>query len=258
MKYIALIEVLNKRLSGKLLIFIFIWIVSSLSIIAQEIPDSVNSKIDTLVVNAGNYYGADDRLFNGEVYMRKYAGIKGAPYLFDEKWIDGNLFIKGKAYRDRGININLETGEVILNAELKGGTFTKIVLNDAYLDSIDISGRRFVNSVDYFPADSSSTYFEVIYENHFVYIVHYRKDFLREYNVSTPLGRYSGLKSDRIIIQRGEKIHVNREKVFLNFFGPDNKKAIHAFMKKNQIKYKKADSYKLQKLLAFCGTLYYE
>ena len=258
MRHIFQIKVLNKRLSGKTLVFLFTWIGFPLSIVAQEIPDSINSKIDTLVDYTDNYYGTDDRLINGEVYMRKYTGIKGSPYLFDEKWINGNLFLKGKAYKDRSININLETGELILNAELKEGTFTRIVLNDAYLDSIDVSGRRFVNSVDYFPADSSSTYFEIIYKNEFVYVVHYKKEFLREYTDSTPLGRYSGLKADKAIIIKGEKINVNRKKAFLNFFGPDNKKAIHAFMKKNQIKYKKADSYKLQKLLAFCGTLYYE
>ena len=207
---------------------------------------------------ADNYYGTDDRLINGEVYMRKYTGIKGSPYLFDEKWINGNLFIKGKVYKDKSININLETGQVILNAELKDGLFTKIVLNNTFLDSIDIAGRRFVNSEDYFPADSSSTYFEIIYETDFVYVVSYRKEFLREYTDSTPLGRYSGLKSERMIIIKGERINVNREKAFLNFFGQNNIKAIRAFIKKNRIKYKKADSYKLQKLLAFCGTLYHE
>ncbi len=251
-------ESLKRSLIKKGLLIIFTSLTFHLSMFAQDVPDSLNSMIKLIVQRANSDYGTDDRLINGEVYMRRYTGIKGSPYLFDENWVVGNLFIDGKVYKNKSININLETNEIILNAELKEGVFTKIILNDAYLDSIDIAGRRFVNSADYFPADSSSTFFEVIYENDFVYVVHYRKDFIREYTDSTPLGRYSGLKSDRLIVKNGEKINVNREKAFLNFFGPDNKKAIRTFMKNNRIHYKKADLHELQKLLAFCGTLYYE
>jgi len=199
-------------------------------------------------------YGSDDMLVNGRIYVPQHGLAEGHPYFEVVDWVFGNLFIKGVLYEDVKLKYDIELDEFILFIKDKQDRKNYIVLNHHYVDSVYMGKYVFVNT-DVLPEiEKDLGYAELVYDRDFIFLIKYTRDFKKEYSDSKPYGEYAEQKATRYICESGELVKISSKKAFLAYFEPD-KKEIKKYLKKNNIKYKKANSGELYHLLNYCNAI---
>jgi hypothetical protein len=112
----------------------------------------------------------------------------------------------------------------------------------------------FVNASLIREAPESFGYVEKVYDREFYFFIHHRKEFKNEYSESKPYGEYSEQISTPYLLKDGQLFKMNSKRDFLSYFEP-HKRKLKSYLRKNKIRYKKANSGQLYQLLIYCERL---
>jgi len=198
-------------------------------------------------------YGADDKLVKGEVYIPTSSKIKGHPYLDINGWTSGDLFVKGKKFRNVGLMYNIVKDELILNAGLSNGGSVKLSLNKALIDSFYFDKRLFIKPSYLNISDSSQSFYEVLYDGTLSFIADYKKSFIRKYSDASPYGKFSSQTSRKFIVEKGKMVRISNKRSLLKYFTAQ-RKDIRRFMRSNRIPYRKAGHEQLHTLYKYIDS----
>lgn len=216
----------------------------------QEIAKSKESILGI----ANSLYGADDRLVNGKFYVPKHYGGYGNPYFESNNWLDGTLFIKGIQYNDIPLKYNIEDDELIINVSFANKSASRILLYNAFVDSLIIDSQIFHNT-DNFGTNNPIGFAEFIYKGDSLsaYFKH-SIEFLDVITDKGPNGKYLKPKKKLYFLEHNRFLQISSKKAFLAYF-EDHKKEIRLYMRKNQFYFKKANANQFAELLDFSENL---
>lgn len=200
------------------------------------------------------FYGSDDLLVSGSVYIPSSPLISNHPYFDREDWFESTVFIDGRKFDHQEIKYNLVTRKMILKAVFKEGATVKIVLNTWKIDSLYLGDHIFFNSNHLSLSESDTSFFELIHRNGFVFVSNYHKEFINKYSSSTPYGLWSSQAASHYIYT--DAWHPVSSKRSLLACFPAGKEEIRRYMHKNHIRFGKATSDQLKLLLAHCSSWY--
>jgi hypothetical protein len=222
---------------------------------AQVQNNKPEVSVEELLRYSQNYYGIDDEIVNGCVYQMHDYRIQGNPYLFEEGWSTGIVFIKGKEYTNLQIKYDVLNDAVVLNTQIN--EYNRLLsINKSQIDSFLIENRLFVSSKILFNKQGEQTFYEKINSNTYILLVKYKKVFLKTYNNLTPNGRFSSLKKDIILFNGGVTKNANTFNLLIKGFEDHiDKKKVKNYMKQNGIKYSDASSRELKELITYCNTI---
>jgi len=202
----------------------------------------------------GNLYGTNDIVVNGRSYIPGHFNAKGDPYFFSDKWTESTLVIDGKKYNKQEILYNIDIEKLILKSSQKRNEEVLLVLNTEFVDAFYLGKHHFVNGAKNFPDSKFPGFVEKVYSGNFDIVIRYQKSFISNYTANTPNGFYSGTKSEIYIFKEGKLNKLPTKKALLEYF-PDQKKEIKKFIRKNNIKYKQANTIQLNKLFTYCDDI---
>lgn len=240
----------NKRIG----FLLFIFYLSIYCSMGQEASTGVLRSQEDLLKYTNEIYGSDDRLINGRIYVPLHSLAEGHPYFQSIDWVFSDLYIKGNSYPGVQVKYDIELDEFILFIRDKFDRKNYIVLNRHYVDSVQIGKFLFVNTQFLPDFVEDIGYVEMVYRKDFYFVVKYDKDFKKEFSESKPYGEYNQPTNDKYINESGVLTKLNTKKALYSYFEPQ-KKEVKRFMKKNKIKYKKANSGELFNLIQYCDDL---
>jgi hypothetical protein len=243
------------KFKGRLCLILFVLITISTFLPAQQKQENTVKAIQNILHNSSEYYGEDDNLVNGCVYALPDSRIKGSPYLNEENWSEGAVYINGKCYKNLLLKYDLLIDALVLNIKINDNNNRLINLNKSQVDSFLIGNRLFVNSRIILTSTETQTFYEQINSNDYRLLIKHKKVFLKTYNDITPYGRYSAIRSDRYILHNGLLANANSTGSFLSGFGNIDKKKVKNYMKQNGINYSNALSDELKVLMYYCNEI---
>ncbi len=213
-------------------------------------PEEAQKKILEMAEAA---YSADDELVNGTIYAIPNPAINGDPYLNGAEWQQGDLYIHGKTFPGQRVKYDLVIDEMILSIPGKEVSRMIMKINKSQVDSFRLGTSLFINARHYFPEGNNSGFYELVVNGDVRILRKYRKIFIDSYTHTTPLGKFSGVRSD-IFLLKGEKLeNINRRSALLDSFTREQQKNIRQFMKKHHLRYRKATSRQMAELMAHCA-----
>lgn len=217
---------------------------------AQEVA----AEVKDLQQYTEQIYGTDDLLVNGQLYISTRPKAKGSPYYGEEHFVEGSVQIRGKQFKGVLLLYNIEDQRLIIRVAVESGKYITVLLNSNLIDNFIISGHRFVNTDMYTNNAKVRGFFAAVYKGSFDFLIRFEKEFKAVYNNQAPNGSYTKTKSDYFIFDQGKLVNVSTKKALLDYFSP-KKKEIKSFMRKHQIKYKKAGVYSLHQLMTYCDSV---
>ena len=221
---------------------------------SQDKNTTSSDALTILSEYSGDLYGTNDFVVNGRSYIPDHYNAKGDPYLFSDKWVESTIVIEGKKYGNQEILYNIDTEKLILKSSQKINEEVLLVLNTEFVDAFYFGEHYFVNGYKNFPDRIFPGFVEQVYSGNFVIVIRYQKSFISNYTANAPNGFYSGTKSAIYISEEGTLKKLPTKKALLDYF-LDQKKEIKKFIRKNNIKYKKANAIQLNKLFSYCDTI---
>jgi len=238
---------LNKSLNYFIITFLLAFTAT-----AQQVkPDKSSSN---LIEITREFYGTDDVLVNGQKYIPGHFLADGNPYFPLETWAKGTLKISGTLYEKVDLMYNAETDQVVLRTRLNNGDTIFVARNILKTEAFIIGQHSFIRLLSTEINQQSAGFYEEVYHGNFVFLIKYQKTFIADYSKTSPNGHFSKLISTNYIYQNGQLTKVTNQKSFLNYFS-QNSKAIKSFMKKNKIRYAKANFSTMKLLLQYCDDL---
>lgn len=237
------------------LVLIFLLMLASIPpCSAQYKKQSAVENQSDILERTGRFYGSDDMLVSGSVYVPSSPLITHHPYFDREEWHESTVFIDGRAFDHQQIKYDLPARKMILNAQLKDGATVKIVLNTWKIDSLYLGDHLFINSKHLFLPEPDTSFYELICRKGFTFITGYHKEFIHKYTASSPYGLWSAQTASHFIYT-DQWYTVASKRSLLAWF-PSGKDDIRRYMHMNHIRFRKATGDQLKLLLARCSTYY--
>lgn len=213
---------------------------------AQNTTDSPYNIVDTALI----IYRADDRLINGKYYKPKHFFAEGHPYFLTDDWSQSKLYIKGIEYDNVLIKYNIVEDIVILNTVSADRIAKNIIIYNSFIDSLKIGEHFFHNTVS-FGSEKSIGIAELIYKGKIRAYYKHKNEFKEEYSLNYQHGKYRK-PFKKLYLFDGTNFEIIRtKKAFLNYFG-DNKNELNQFLRKNNIRVRKASAHQLATVLQYC------
>ena len=233
--------------------FTVLIVFSSLAISPIYSQNSI-AQISALTEYANAVYGSDDALVNGRAYIPDHYNAKGNPYFLTDQWIEGTISKEGRKYAHLDLLLNIEKDHLILMTTLKNDNKIMLVPDDESIESFTLGSHFFINAATIKQQDELSGFVEEVYSGGFRVVIKYQKAFVGEYTNNNPRGDYTKTKSSIYLLADGQLFKLFTKQSLFEYFSA-YKKEIRSFMRKNNIKYKRADSKQLGQLFAYCNQL---
>ncbi len=203
---------------------------------------------------ASQKYGTNDLLVNGWKYYPDHFNAAGNPNFNNLDWTNGNLVMRGETFENIDMTYKIEIDELILMKFLKDGSPAFVLLNKTFVESFTIDQHHFVNNSQIETNTDLNGFVELLYSGEFMFLIKHQKNFVANYSSDTPNGSISRQISVNYIFENNILHKITSKKMLLNYFEPFKKK-IKKYMKQNNIRYKKATSTQLKKLMEYCDEL---
>ncbi len=230
-----------------------IGVLMAFSLLAQTTSDTKNTSFGTLIEYAEKVYGPDDLLVNGSAYIPTHLQAAGHPYFLSDIWHKGSILSNGKHFSGVDFKFNLYKQELVMQAVGKSGAVTIITLNPHVLKAFELEGHYFINLGKGLSTSNGFSFYELVYEGSFVFVIHHKKIFNAHYSERTPYGSFSKPHKTYYLLNDTELFKLSSKRAFLNHF-KTIKPALRKFMRQHKIKYKKADLNQLKQLMKYCDN----
>lgn len=204
---------------------------------------------NTFIACVQDYFGSSTTLVNGRLYNPTNPLALGSPYFFED-WVTGDIYMNGVVYAGQTIKYDLYQDLLVLKKILANGTNAQTTLASNKVDSFSLNQHLFVSKQMVYGATAEAGYLEKIKTSQLKFY-HNRTKLLSEtISETSPQGTYVNLPHLLYIetTEGMETVHNNRE--LLAFFS-DQKSELKNFLKRNNIKLKKAAPTQLLQLIKF-------
>lgn len=195
-------------------------------------------------------YGPDDILINGSSYVPSHPSANGNPFLGENKFTPSTINLKGRRFKNTLLKYDIEQQLIVLKVD--DNYRSKVIsLRNNYIKDFYLHNMHFVNLNDKDINDENVQFIELVYEGDFIFGNYYSKDFLAVYSNKYPYGKYNKTKISRILFINGKKVlKKNKRDLFSVFL--EYKHDIKKFIKKNKIKFRKANNADYFKIMQYC------
>ncbi|MBN2237922.1 MAG: hypothetical protein JW729_10200 [Bacteroidales bacterium] len=232
-----------------IIVFILAQGLNTRQLSAQEL-----SNTESQVSEFANFlYRSDDRLLNGKYYKPAHFFALGHPYFINDEWQNATLYIKGITYKNVLLKYNIEDDVIILKAIYDRRIAKDILLHNKFIDSLAIGTHLFHNTAN-FEMSENIGFAELIYKGGLTAYVKHSIQFKDELSERIKNGLYLDPKRKLYLSSDSLLYPISTKKDLIDFF-PERKKDIKAFLRKNKIRYRKANTYQLVNLIRFCDQL---
>lgn len=235
-------------------LFSFIIFMIPISILLLSNPAFAQDEIAGLKKYSESKYGTSDLLVNGWKYFPDHFNADGNPYFDNMDWETGSIETTLGNFDDLLLRFNIQMDELILQEILQNGQTAFVMFNPDFLKSFSFGGHHFVNADVYYKHVGLDGYVEVIYSGKLKYLAKHRKMFVANYTASNPQGSISGQNTNYYLLIGGQTQKISSKRNLLKIF-PAHKKEINRFLKKEKIRFKKAENNDLTKLMAYLDNL---
>lgn len=238
----------NYSLFSLMLVFYFL----QLPAFSQNVSDS---RFFSKTYNkAVEQYGPDDILVFGKLYFKLHYKPDGHPFLQNEDFLPGAVYIGNKVYSDVPLLFDIERHIFVIKAVTQDQSEKLVWLNPNRIDSVRLQGRLFIHSA-HLPHELPRVgYFEIFGDDDLKLLIFHTKYYKSVRNITgdNSVGTYSKRYDVRVLFKDGELHRVTSRRNFLKAFEQD-KRVLRRFMRKNRIRYRNAEARQLQSLINFCN-----
>lgn len=217
----------------------------------QAQSDKIEKQIQFLTDSIKQIYGASELLVNGPYYYQDHLMANGSPFLFNQEFVKGEIFINDREFSRLKLNYDVSRQMLVLLVTTNESKLI-VSLSNKIVDSLYIDNQLYVNSK--YIMDCRFPYLNQINKGNYRMYIGYEKEFINRYDNEDPYGRYSNSHSTMYVFIGGKYYEVTSNSSFLNLF-PLHKKEIKTYLKQNKIRIHKASSIKLTELLIFCNNI---
>ncbi len=225
---------------------------SSCLVVLAPAQEKTVDPLNDLYRQTEQIYSTDDLLVNGQFYVPEKPRAQGSPYFGNKGFQEAALSIKGRLFEKVKIKYDLANQRLILQTTLESGQYVPVMLNNELVDSFHLAGTHFINARHY---DASvSGFYALVYEGRFSFLIRYEKSFRAVYDNQTPNGSYTDSKANYFLYRDGKLTALNGKKNLLKYFSPV-KSLVKTYLRKNRIKYQKADTRTLNQLMKYCDSI---
>lgn len=191
-----------------------------------------------------------NNLLQGRLYTPHYEGIRGSPYLTKE-YLPGDVAYQDQIYNGLPLRYDIAADELVMLIRSKTG-LKKIQLTKAYIKSFTLGDRRFINlpySV-YREMGLKNGYYEVAFDDRIVFLAKRHAD--REERDSRP---YFITETDWFLVRNGQAYRIRKKRDIYEAFDDRHKKALVVFLRRQNMRLRKATDAEWLRLAAHLNTL---
>jgi hypothetical protein len=199
-------------------------------------------------------YGSDPLLYNGKLYtFFPPFNTGGNQYLKDKQFEKGSLTIRGEVFNDVPLIYDIYNQQLIMKYKSKVGGENLIIISDAWLESFKILGMKF--EVFTFQ-DTLKKYSQVFGEGPLKILYNWSKVLNLDSFHGARNFVFSSPKKEMSLEGENRLLQFSNNKTFCSFFDPAKKNVVKAYLRKNNIRIKKASDATMTSLIYFCNSLY--
>lgn len=217
--------------------------------LSQESKNIKHQNCEELINSYNNILGLNDEIINGTLYLLPNKNIQGSPFLLENDWDYGDVFIKGEKYENVLINYDLTMDELLMKYQTPDGLMNILSLNKSQVDSFYLSQKTFVKLIS--PSESNLTFYEKISDVADMLVIKHKKKFLNIYNSITPYGKFSTESEVLYLFKSGILHKIDTKKRFLALFEKELQEKINKYLKNNDISFKTINRDKLKGLMNY-------
>lgn len=182
-------------------------------------------------------FGYDQDLINGVQYFDRYMGYKGVPYFMSIGFVDGEMTIRDKLYRNVRIRYDLYSQVVEIEYENFYGGFSWLLTVADHVKAFQMGEFVF----EKLNLDGQSTgFYQVIRTRQFTSYIAWKKRLTPLQNDQRFTHVFSELSSSSFLEMDGAIHPYNNRKELVGLFPEHMRKEINRFLKRNQFNVKGA------------------
>jgi hypothetical protein len=198
-------------------------------------------------------YGNDPLLYNGRIYsFFPVAGTGGTQYFSEKFDSQGSVVLRGVTYKDRTINYDLYNQQLVLNYKNALGSTCIIEISKAWLELFDFNGRHFEIETG---ADTTKRIYQVLGDGALKLMYFHRKELLIDTHSASRNHYFSEIIREMYINTDNRLVKYNNNKSFLSVFSKPKQELIKKYLRKQNIKVKRANDNIMTQLINYCNTL---
>ncbi len=194
------------------------------------------------------YFGTDDYLVTGRPYSPTHHGATGHPFLSNNEWLVGEIYLKGHAYPGEVMKFDLESQRLLLRHKTNGDVLVALVLSEQLIDSFKVANTFWIRQLHTQRSNDTLGYAEVLHRGQFEVYRKQTVDFLATYNALSPKGSYSKAIPRYALLIDNQWMDFSRFTSLLKAL-PDKGKQIRTVARQNHIRLRKATSQQISLLL---------
>lgn len=193
-----------------------------------------------------------DNLVQGRWYAASYFPIRGNPFL-NQNVSTEDLLLQDIQYEDLPLWYDIYIDELILSFN-QGAEFRYIQLNKEQIRYFDLEGRHFINLAysPYREMHLPPGYYELVFQDKVVLLAKRKLEVKAE---QESLRSYFSRADMRILIKGNTVYQLHNRSSLLEAVGPERKKEMTAFIRKNKIRFKKAGDAEWLQLITYLNEL---
>jgi hypothetical protein len=227
-------------------------IVVSQTVTAQsgDKAEPLNSIFD----QSNTFYGPNDFLERGLVYIPENPKATGHPFLTDQDWNMADIRMLGNTFKNVAVKYNIEQDILILRKHIQGSDVNlPILLNSAQIDQFRIDSHTFSNLSRIDSTHRLKGFGELLFNGEFLAYRKYAKIFRNQYSRTNPFGFYTKLTSDIYIQWNGHSTKITNNRSLKNTFNLP-RQPLKKKMRDMHFKFKKTTEDEFIELLKWCNA----
>jgi len=225
----------------RLLLFSFL-VLSSVLVFSQPVTG-----------NDDKVYGNDPLLFNGRTYVFiTPPGTGGSQFLFDKFDAQGTIQLRNTSFTNISLNYDVYNQLVILKYIDAISSTGFIEISAAWLETFGLYGSHY----EYVSGtDTTKRIYQVLGDGDMKIMYYHHKELLIDTRTAMRNHYFSNAVKEMYVKKDKSLIKYKNNKSFVKAFGVNSQAGIKKYMRKNNIRVKKANDQEMTELINYCNTL---
>jgi hypothetical protein len=208
------------------------------------------SLIDSLKAEYDQLYGQDMLLYNGRKYFSDIYPMQGHPFWGGTDYFRGDIYLKGKVFRNNLLKYNLITQEFILSYSNKQEQHHPIVLTNSLIDSIRTTDVLFIKN---HYSEIPQPFIQEIYEGKISCFAGRQKEVYEKIKDVKVRQAITDENKTYYLVAFSKVRKFHNSATFLKNF--PKKKPIKKYISTNKLKFKGIKDIELKRLIRYCETV---
>ena len=205
-------------------------------------------------INVDDVYGSDPSLYNGRHYtffLPLNAG--GSQYFSGRQFESGSATIRGVTYNGLVLNYDIYNQQLILQYKSNLGATGLIIISDAWLESFSFKDLNFemISS-----PDTLKRIFQVLGTGPSRILYFWKKDLNLESFQGSTNHIFSASIKEMNVYTGNRILRYRNNNTFCSLFDSVKRNAVKVYLRKNNIKVKKATDQVMTGLICYCNSVY--